>query len=65
MSVSRPAARSRHQAGLTVIWGEKGRKTAAEAGAPACRESCAWLGVGDWRVAVGDRVGQHWEETAN
>ena len=43
---------SRHQAGLAVIWGEKGRK--AEHLAVASGDASAWLGVGGYTVAGGD-----------
>ncbi|CAB1429239.1 unnamed protein product [Pleuronectes platessa] len=42
----------RHQAGLAVIWGEKGRK--AEHLAVASGDASAWLGVGGYTVAGGD-----------
>lgn len=43
---------SRHQAGLAVIWGEKGRKT--EHLAVASSDASALLGVGGYTVAAGD-----------
>lgn len=43
---------SRHQAGLAVIWGEKGRK--AEHLVVASSDASAWLGVGVYTVAAGD-----------
>lgn len=43
---------SRHQAGLTVIWGEKGRK--AEHLVVVSSDASALLGMGVYTVAAGD-----------
>lgn len=55
---------SRHQEGLAVIWGEKGRK--AQLLAVASRDASAWPGVRELRGRCGgQRSGCDCEETAN